>query len=307
MRKRIGLTGGTGFIGQQLIRDFGDEYEFVAVTSRDDCSGLCQKAEYRKTAYDASGFTNAFGDCEALVHLGASIPGRVTDTGSMADYYENVLSSEALFSAAGKCSIRQIINISSVSVYNKKEQMPLKESMRMKPDNSYGLSKATVEMMSDIYKEKYGYSVTTLRVSQVLGYKKRLRNLANGFYSMLFSNALCDRDITILGKGIAARDYIYVRDVCGAIACSLERPEKSGAYNIGSGKATSNTALAQAFVSGMKSNSNIVHLETNNEDDRYWFMDISRAQKELGFSVRFDAEAMAWDMKREMELAEGLA
>lgn len=26
---RVGVTGGTGFIGQYLIRDYGEEYDFI--------------------------------------------------------------------------------------------------------------------------------------------------------------------------------------------------------------------------------------------------------------------------------------
>ena len=302
MKKRIGLTGGTGFIGQYLIRDHGDEFDFVVATSRDDCTGFSPKAEYRKTTYDLDGFIDAFGGCDAVVHLGAAVPKNVNEVGSMADYYSNVLCSEMLFLAAGKIGIEQIINISSVSVYQKSGPMPLRESLPIEPDNSYGLSKAMVELMSQLYRKKFGYSVTTLRVSQVLGCKK---NMARGFYWMLLTNALRNKEITICGRGAAARDYIYVRDVAGAIACALTNPDHSGVYNIGSGKATSNLELAEAYIAGMNSSSPIVHIETEHEDSRYWYMDTSKAEEALGFTPAYDPVSMARDMKREMESANG--
>ena len=302
MKRRIGLTGGTGFIGQYLIRDYGDAFDFIVATSRDNCTALCQKAEYRKATYDLDGLENAFCDCEAVVHLGAAVPKNVTEIGSMADYFKNILSSEALFQAAGKLDIKHIINISSVSVYRKDDCMPLTESMCMEPDNSYGVSKATIEILSELYQKKYGYSVTTLRISQVLGCKK---NMAQGFYWLLLNNALCNKEITIYGRGIAARDYIYVRDVAGAIACALQKKDCDGIYNIGSGKATSNLELAEAYITGMNSSSRIEHIEVEQEDSRYWFMDISKAKETLGFVPAYDLVSMARDMKKEMQLVNG--
>ena len=33
--KRIGVTGGTGFIGSYLLRDYAGQYEFVVATSQE--------------------------------------------------------------------------------------------------------------------------------------------------------------------------------------------------------------------------------------------------------------------------------
>lgn len=33
---KIGLTGGTGFIGQHLLKDYADRHTFVAATSREN-------------------------------------------------------------------------------------------------------------------------------------------------------------------------------------------------------------------------------------------------------------------------------
>ena len=301
MKKRIGLTGGTGFIGQYLIRDFGDDYDFVAITSRDEIDGLSPKAGYKKAPYDKDGFLRVFKGCDAVVHLGASIPNQVSAIGSMEEYETNILTSERLLKACGELGIKRIVNVSSVSVYNKKSRMPLNESMPSQPDNCYGLSKVTVELMAEMLAKSCGFSVITLRVSQVLGY---MRGRNNGFFSMLLKNACEGKVITVYGQGVAARDYIYVKDVSRAIVSAIERSDCTGVFNIGSGCPTTNRELAEAYIAGTDSASNIAHKDVENEDTRFWYMDTTKAKQQLGFVPAYSPVDMARDMKREMELAE---
>ena len=302
MKRRIGLTGGTGFIGQYLIRDYGDQYEFVAITSRDDCSAFSPKARYVKDSYTREGFLRAFEGCEEVIHLGASIPEQVTEIGDMDAYYRNIASSEQLFMAYKTLEVKRIINISSVSVYGKMSEMPLKESMQYKPDSCYGISKATVEMLANMYGRKFGFTCLSLRVSQVLGY---MRGRNNGFFSMLLNNACQGKEIPIYGQGKAARDYIYVRDVAGAIVSALETDVPSDVFNIGSGMPITNTELAEAYIAGIGSNSIIRHIDVEREDDRFWYLDTQKAQDLLHFTPFYSISDMARDMKHEMELAKG--
>lgn len=70
---KIGVTGGTGFIGQYLLKEYSGENEFVVITSRGSCEDLYinSNIEYITGNYNQDEFEKCFIDCDAVVHLGA--------------------------------------------------------------------------------------------------------------------------------------------------------------------------------------------------------------------------------------------
>lgn len=71
---RVGVTGGTGFIGQYLIRDYGEEYDFI-VPVRNWNMALEQnnKATYVKSDFSVKSLVNILKDCEVVIHLAAKV------------------------------------------------------------------------------------------------------------------------------------------------------------------------------------------------------------------------------------------
>lgn len=295
MKKRIGITGGTGFIGQYLIRDYSDKYDFVAATSGDSAIGAGVK--YCHTDYSTDSLKEIFQSCEAIVHLGSKVPDSVTAFDPIEPYLENVTATDRLLRAAVDLNIGHIVFTSSVSVYEKSNDRPLAEDAVCRPDNAYGVSKAATEMLLWLYAKQYGIRPVILRVSQVLGYREYKNP---GFFGMLQDNSFKGNAITLYGEGKACRDYIYVKDVCSAIDCSLQRPSVCGTYNIGSGKPTSNLALAEAYCATFDNKAGITHVPFEKEDTRHWYMDIQRARDELGWQPMYDTIGMVADIRSEM-------
>lgn len=301
MKKRIGVTGGTGFIGRYLLRDYVDQYDFVCATSQSMPIAPIPGVEYKQTDYSEESYRDIFRACDAIIHLGAKIPDSVTVIGSLADYWESVASSENVLRAAAKERIRLLVNLSSVSVYDKHGNLPFREDAPCAPDNSYGIAKAAIEMMCRLYENTYGINVISLRVSQVLGYR---RYHSKGFYSVLQECAFTHQPIPIFGSGAAARDYVYVKDVAQAIICALEHPDKPGVYNIGSGTATTNLELAETYCAAFDNAAGIERVPVEKEDTRYWYMDIQKAWRELGFKPQYDLLHMVRDIRKELEMIE---
>lgn len=297
MRKlTVGVTGGTGFIGSYLLRDYAKDYEFVALTSRDRIRNSIPGVRYVKTDYTERSFSEAFAGCDAVIHLGAKVPDTVYGIGSIGDYIEGMQSTERLLRAVGKIGIKNVIFTSSVAVYSK-INAPIAEDMPYEPNNAYGISKVTDELLISAYAKKYGYSYKILRVAQVLGYRLWKKKC---FFSMLQDNAYNGEPITVYGSGEATRDIVYVRDVANAINCSLQNPGISGIYNVGMGKGTSNLELAEAYSKIFPGNAPVELKPFNGEEDtQYWFLDISKAKQDLGYAPRYDISSMVRDIREE--------
>lgn len=299
MKKRIGLTGGTGFIGQYLIRDYGDKYEFVAVTSRDDTAGLNPKADYIKTEYTREGFAKAFEGCDAIVHLGSHVIEGSEKELDTRPYIGNIDVADSVFSAGNKIGIKNIVNASSVAVYYQAEDHPLRETDPLLPNSIYGISKVAVESLARLYNERYDMRIKSLRYAQVLG----LRHVHTLFYGMLLRNASQGEPITIWGDGIAARDIIYVRDAARAAVAAIEHPDCWGEYNVGHGYPSSNMDLAVAYRDGFQSDAEIIKVHVENEDKHSWCIDPKKIKDELQYEPMYSLLSMTRDMKREMEIS----
>ena len=206
---KIGITGGTGFIGQYLLPELAPEHTLTVITSRKGTEGLYQhpNLSYLTAPYDREGFRRAFEACEAVVHLGAkrSTPEREK---SITSYFENMESTEALFAACAELDIRNVVSISSVAVYDAGLPSPCPETQAPSPRSNYGVAKLAIEGMARLYNRRCGMRIKSLRVAQVLGLGER-----GGYMPAVFlERCLRQEKLSVYGLGAGGKEYIYVKE-----------------------------------------------------------------------------------------------
>ncbi len=115
---RIGVTGGTGFIGQYLIRDYGDKHDFIVpirYKSRAIQEGT--GAKFIESDYTVDGLKRALEGCDAVIHLAARGMPKNRDPLKMEDYLPNVIASANVFEACKEIGIDNVVSASSKSVW----------------------------------------------------------------------------------------------------------------------------------------------------------------------------------------------
>lgn len=247
MNRKIGVTGGSGFIGQYLISDYGDRFDFVVATSRNRTEGLCPKAEYVKTDYNIEGFKQVFRGCEAIVHFGGKVMHGMDSGINLNPYLENLTLADNLFQACRELNIANIVNASSVAVYDQISEIPVREEDPLQPNSAYGIAKITVEKLAELYNRKYGFKIKSLRYAQGIGYGKNMDS--SRFWTICLNNSVKGLPIPVYGRGITGRDIIYVRDMARAAICAMEKGNISGVFNIGTEVITSNRDIAEMYCS----------------------------------------------------------
>lgn len=296
---KVAITGGTGFIGQYLIRDYGDQVDFIVPTQRRMFDRLSQKAEYIQVNYNKEGFKKAFAGCDAVVHLGGRVMHGMSYELDTDLYISNITISENVFCACKELKIENIINASSVAVYDQIDEEPMEENAPCQPNSIYGIIKIAVEKLAELYNRRYGLKIKTFRFAQGIGIQSQMD--IKQFWTILLINSIEKRPIPIWGSGKTGRDIIYVKDMAAAIISGLQHPTCSGIFNIGTEYICSNKEIAEAFCNVFHNTEGIIYLKDKQETGIRTCMNCQKARDVLKFSPQFNILKLVQDIKNEYE------
>jgi UDP-glucose 4-epimerase len=258
------VTGGAGYVGSvcsaELLR-LGH-----AVTVVDDLStgfreAVPPGAEFLEIDIgDRVRLLRALsqGHFDVVFHFAAKalIPESVSNPGVF--FEKNVAAGISLLETLRSAAISNFVFSSSAAVYGVPEQVPITESCRTHPINSYGLTKLMIEQALEWYARAYGWSVTAFRYFSAAGATDALgerHEPETHVVPLLLEAAAGERErFEVYGDdydtpdGTCLRDFVHVLDIAGAHVCALEKMNEPGmrVYNIGVGVSYSVRQLCEA-------------------------------------------------------------
>jgi len=171
---------------------------------------------------------------------------------------------------------------SSCSVYGSKGPVPWREKNAPNPENYYSISKLAGELLFDARSAEL--PLTILRINAPYGFPVGRKTVVNVF----MESALDGTDLILYGTGKRVQDLLHVKDVASAFWLAHSK-SKCNTYNIASGRTVAMRRLAEMIVDCTHSSSKIV--ESGKPDPQEGMkvgVDVSRAQKELGFKPKYD-------------------
>ena len=297
---KVVITGAAGFIGQYTVLELHARGHKMALFSRDrkklDSAFYSNQIPFDLVETDyRSGLERTLKGADALVHL-ASL--RHHADRPMVDYItENMALTDRLLEAAVRNGIRNIVFASSHLVYNPEiNTLPFTENQNCYPTTPYGISKLACEKIAFYYDSKHGTKTRCLRIGQVIGAEDQDGNIV----SMFLRQAQWKQTLTVWGKGLGARDYVYVKDVAKAIAQALEQGDLSGPFNISCGEPIPHLRLAEAVNRAFGNKGNLKMAPEKKEDMVPFFMSPVKAERELGWKYKWDLHSMLADLAGDM-------
>ncbi len=243
-KRRVLVTGGTGFIGSHLTKALIDQGHDVAVIHRSSSDfGRIQNvldkiqlypADLRDTEVVAKIIEDF--NPEAIFHLATyyAVNHKSQDIVKMVD--TNVLGTINLLEAARQFGVTLFVNTSSCFVYQPSQQAVTEESP-VGAINLYALTKLQAEDACSFYAKEYGQRCVTLRLFSPYGPSDHQRRLIP-YIIKTFLNK--ERPQMTTGK--QQWDFVYVTDIVDAylkVLAALDLPSGHVIFNIGSGEATS--------------------------------------------------------------------
>jgi nucleoside-diphosphate-sugar epimerase len=224
---RVLVTGGSGFLGINLIRYLLARGYAVRSLDREpfdypDCAAQVEAivGDIRARA----DVDRAMRDVQMVVHTAAALP-----LYSTADIMStDVDGTRNVLDAAMSAGVQRVIHISSTAVYGVPDHHPLYETDPLVGVGPYGEAKILAERLCEEYRGR-GLCVPILRPKSFVG-PERL-----GVFALLYDWASDGRHFPLPGSGNNLYQLLDVEDLCEAILLTLTRDRDvvNDVFNIG--------------------------------------------------------------------------
>ena len=277
---KILITGGSGFIGSHVVEHYQDRAEVVVLDNlrtghRRNLDGLkCRFVE--GSILDRPLLDELMAGTDYVFHLAAmvSVPESMALPGETVDL--NVHGLLNVLEAARRHGVKKLCFASSAAVYGENPIQPNVETMAPDPRSPYAITKLDGEYYCGLYAREGWLSTACLRFFNVFGPRQDPGSSYAAAVPIFLHRARNGEPITIYGDGGQTRDFIFVKDIVGALALAAETKGVEGVFNAGYGKSITIAELVAEILKLTGSSSKVRHKPVRAGDIRHSTSDASK-------------------------------
>jgi len=313
--KNILITGGAGFIGSEVVRQFvtnHPDYKIVnldALTYAGNLENLKPVEHAPNYFFEKADITDAAAinavfekhQITHVIHLAAESHVDRSITNPVAFVNTNVIGTVILLEAAKKYWIENyadhlFYHISTDEVYGSLGETGLfTETTAYDPHSPYSASKAASDHFVRAYYDTYGIPVVVSNCSNNYG----PYHFPEKLIPLMINNIINRKPLPVYGDGKYTRDWLYVIDHARAIDLIFHNGKVGDTYNIGGFNEWKNIDLVNVLCKqmdeklGRKSGDSatlITYVKDRPGHDKRYAIDATKLNKELGWypSVTFE-------------------
>ncbi len=295
------VTGGSGFIGSNLVRLLLDRYPDEDVVNLDlltyagsggNLDDLAGHARYRLVRGDvcdlarpatldariaAGGFRRAF-------HLAAESHVDRSTVEAVDFVRTNVLGTQAVIDWVRAGGAERLVHVSTDEVYGSLgPRGRFRETTPLDPRSPYSASKAASDLLVLAAVHTHGsggIDAVVTRCSNNYGPWQFPEKLI----PLMLTNAMDGLPLPVYGDGLQVRDWIHVEDHCLGLVAAAERGRAGRVYNFGGSAERPNLEVVRRVLALVGAPESLVRfIEDRPGHDRRYAIDSGRARKELGW------------------------
>ncbi len=287
--KKILITGGHGFLGAHLVKNFLER----GVSKENISAPKHSNLDLRR-----------WEDCERavqgqnlVIHLAAKVGGIGLNKERPGElFYDNLIMGAHLMEAARRARVEKFVSVATICSYPKFTPVPFKEDDLWNgyPEETnapYGLAKKMLLVQAQAYREQYGFNAITLFPVNIYGEGDNF-NLQSSHVTPAIIRKVAEAKksgsdfVELWGTGEPTREFLYVEDAAEGIILAAEKYDKPEPVNLGSGREISIKDLAELICRLMDYGGEIRWDTSKPDGQPRRLLDTSRAEKEFGFRAR---------------------
>ncbi len=250
------VLGGAGYIGSHTVYELIDQGQDVVVADNLE-TGYREAVHPKARFYQGDIRNRAFVDSvfdkekiDAVIHFAANSLVGESMTNPLKYYDNNLCGTKVLLESMVAHDIKKIVFSSTAATYGEPERVPILETDRTEPANTYGETKLSMEKMFKWVDRAHGLRYVSLRYFNACGAHKsgnigEAHNPESHLIPLILQVPNKKRDvISIYGNdydtkdGTCIRDYIHVTDLASAHILAVKylmEGRESNIFNLGNG------------------------------------------------------------------------
>jgi len=239
-KAKILVTGSAGFMGSHLYDHLAEQG--FSVYGIDDLSGGFLRNVSNKKRFTKLDLRDRTKTCtyvarlkpDIIYHLAADATEGRSQFTPFSALDRNWVAYTNLLVPAIKSGLKKMVLTSSMSVYGA-QKPPFKEDLVPQPEDIYAASKASMEVMTRILSNVYGFRYTIVRPHNVYGPRQNLSDPYRNVIGIFVNRLLHKKHFYVYGDGAQERAFSYIDDITGTLAdVGFNRKCDSRVFNIGS-------------------------------------------------------------------------
>lgn len=302
-RKKVLITGGSGFIGTQLSKSLLLDGHDVVILDLLEPKVNLDRLDFLRG--DVRNYSDLLGcitsDIDAVFHFAAIVSVTECENNPRASFETNLLGTQNLLNRILELKPTKSIPVffaSSAAVYGNlgKNGTLLNEQAALpQPTSFYGLHKFASEQSIQLFCQRHGLLGISFRFFNVYGSGQNAQSPYSGVISRFKRAFETDESISLFNHGRNSRDFIHVEEIARAckLALKLEKASLNGAVvNLCSGRSLQIKELLELMAKHYGKNPHTKLLPPRDGDIEFSCGDSSKARDLLDFSNTIQLESV---------------
>jgi len=286
---RVLVTGGAGFVGQQ-------------VCERIKAAGASEVRAPRSATLDlrtADACRQAVEGIDLVIHLAATVGGIGLNREKPGElFYDNIIMGVHLMEAARLANVQKFVTVGTICAYPKFTPIPFREETLWDgyPEETnapYGVAKKALLVMGQAYRDQYDFNAVYVLPVNLYGpgdnFDPNSSHVIPAIIKKIYdAQQLKSERVVFWGDGSPTREFLYVDDCADGLIAAAQNLQSSEPINLGAGFEISIRDLVESITEKMGYTGRIEWDSTKPNGQPRRCLDTSRATKLLQWEARMN-------------------